>query len=353
MTNAKAKAFEALLADLNKDKMFQSDTGAIIAKLGDRPMDVETISSGSLLVDLALGGGFAKGRVIELFGPEASGKTSFSLTAAGMVQKAGGNAVLVDLENAFDPKYAKKLGVDTKELAVSQPDYAEQAMNLVYKLAESGAVDLIIVDSIAALVPKRALEGSAEDNHIGLVARLLSQSLPKIASIANKTKTTIIFINQTREKIGVMFGNPETTTGGKAMQFYASQRVRVSRLSEKVTDANGELSGNVIKFKVVKNKIAPPFKEGTTILTFGHGVDRAGEALEAGAELGVIERPNTRKYIEIETGEVIGNSRAEALQKLQEDSEMLDRISEAISHAFDQDEDEEEIESPSESTEEE
>lgn len=329
---SKSKAFDSLLKDINKK--FDQKTGTVIAKLKDRPINIETISTGSLLLDLALGGGFAKGRVIEIYGPEASGKTSFSLTAAGEVQKDGGNAVLLDLENAFDPRYAKKLGVNVEDLAVVQSETAERSLQIVKVLAESGIVDLIIVDSIAALIPEKEAAGEIGDQNIGLRARLLSSALPQLAKVANESNTTIIFINQTREKVGVLYGSPETTTGGKAMGFYASQRVRVSRLSKKITDKDGNISGNLVKFKVIKNKIAPPFKEGETILTFGFGVDKVGEVFKAGVELGAIDRPTPRKYIEVETGEVIGNSRAEAEERVMNDPDLVQRLSEVIKEKF-------------------
>lgn len=326
--NQKLEAFEAALKMVNKE--LETETGTLIAKLGDRPMEVQTISTGSVVLDSITGGGFPRGRLIEIYGQEASGKTSIALTAVGNVQREGGNAVFVDLENALDPKYARKLGVDTNALAVSQPDYAEQAMNLVYRLTNSGTVDIIVVDSIASMIPKAELEGDMEQQTIGLLARLMSKGLRQLASAANKTGTTILFINQTRDAIGGFspMGTPQTTPGGKAMKFYASQRIEVKKTVkvEEKTSNGKEIVGNEVRMTVRKNKIAPPFGVGTTVLTFGRGIDRAGEMITVGPEYGVILKPNNRTYIEAATGEVIGTSRADATEKLQKDKVMLERL---------------------------
>lgn len=329
---AKRAAFDEILKQANKE--IKSDTGTLIARLGDRPMDVKTISSGSLVVDSITGGGFPVGRLIEIYGAEASGKTSMALTAAGNVQKNGGNVAYIDLENALDPKYAKKLGVDIDSLAVAQPESAEQALTLVFKLAKSGVVDLIVVDSIASLVPKAELEGDVEQQTIGLLARLLSRTLRQLIGMANKTDTTVIFINQTRDNIGGFspFGTPQTTPGGKAMKFYASQRLEVKRIGQ-VKDGK-DIIGNEVKVIVKKNKIAPPFMEGVTVLTYNKGINKAAEMIEVGADYGVIGRPNNRTYIETETGEVIATSKAAAVERLEQSPEILERLSVALQESI-------------------
>ncbi len=337
VNEAKLKAFNEALKRLNNSKgLLSSDSGQLIAKLSDKPRNVSTISTGSLVLDSILGGGIPVGRLIEVYGPEASGKTSIALTAIGNVQRAGGTAAFVDLENALDPKYAKKLGVDVDNLAVAQPDYAEQALELVQQLTESGVVDIIVVDSIAALVPKLELEGDMDQGSIGLVARLMSRSLKKLIGAANRTKTTIIFVNQTRDAIGGFspVGTPTTTTGGKAMKFYASQRIQVNRRQQ--IKEGKDIIGNEVKLKVVKNKIAPPFGEGLTVLTFSRGINRHAELVQVGPGLGVITMPNNRTYIETETGEKIGSSKADAIAKLERDPEMFNRISLELKRVLDE-----------------
>lgn len=326
--SAKMKAFDEALKMANAE--VKSDLGAIIAKLSDRPMDVKTIPTGSVVLDSISGGGFPRGRLIEIYGKEASGKTSIALTAVGNVQREGGTAVFVDFENALDPNYARKLGVNIEELAVAQPDFAEQGLNLVYKLIQSGVVDIIVIDSIAAMIPKAELEADMEQQTIGLLARILSRGLKQIASAANKTGTTVVFINQTRDAVGSFspYGTPQTTPGGKAMKFYASQRIEVQRKGQ-VKDGK-DIIGNEVKIKIVKNKIAPPFGEGMTVLTFGRGINPAAELIEVGPEIGVITRPNNRTYIETETGEVIGKSKAEALEAIEKDEAMLARLQAAV-----------------------
>lgn len=324
VNEAKMKAFEDALKFVNKE--IDSETGTLIAKLSDRPMDVEVISTGSVVLDAILGGGLPRGRLIECYGSSGSGKTSCALTAAGNVQKNGGTVAFIDLENALDPRYARKLGVDTDMLAVAQPDYAEQALNLVHRLTSSGAFDLIIVDSIAAMVPKAELEGNMEQVTVGLLARLMSRALRQLVSLANKTGTTVIFINQTRDQIGGFspFGTPQTTPGGKAMQFYASQRIEVKRLGQ-VKDGK-EIIGNEVRMTIRKNKIAPPFGVGTTVLTFNKGINRAAEMIETGPDYGVIIKPNNRTYVNAITGEVIATSKAEAVAALEKDPAQLEAL---------------------------
>lgn len=335
---AKLKAFNEALKRLNsvKSGLLSSDSGQLIAKLSDRPLNVETISTGSLVLDSILGGGLARGRIVEIFGKESSGKTSIALTAVANTQKAGGTAAFIDLENALDPKYAKKLGVDIDNLAVAQPDYAEQALQLVQELAESGVVDIIVVDSVAALVPKLELEGDLDQNSIGLVARLLSRTLKKLVSTANRTKTTIVLINQTRVAIGAYSptGTPEDTTGGKAIKFYASQRISVNRRGQ-IKDGK-DVIGNEVRFKIVKNKVAPPFGEGLTVLTFGSGINKAAELVTVGPAVGVISMPNNRTYVEAATGEVFAKSKAEAVEKLETDTELFNRLSEHLKRVLDE-----------------
>lgn len=323
--------FEAVLATINKDKKFETEHGdPVVSLMGDAPQKVETISTGSLVLDSILGGGLAKGRVIEIFGQESSGKTSIALTAVGNVQKNDGTAMFIDLEHALDPRYASKLGVDIPNLAISQPDNAEQALDLLTWVTDSGAADIIVVDSLAALVPKVEIEGDMDDQTIGVVARLLSKVLRKLVGMAHRTGTTVILINQLRDHIGGFspFGTPQITTGGKATKFYASQRLEVKR-TEQVKEGK-ELIGNKIRLTVVKNKIAPPFQKGETVLTFGHGIHQQAEMIEVGEKYGVIDKPNARSYFEAETGERIGTSKANAIETLETDEEMFARLQAAL-----------------------
>lgn len=322
---AKQKAFDDVLKKVSSE--IKTNTGGkAISRLSDVPQGIEKISSGSLVFDSILGGGFPRGRLIELYGPEASGKTSFALNAAAEVQRNGGTVAFIDVEQAFSADYAATLGVDIDSLGFSQPDYAEQALNIVMKLTESGVVDLIIVDSIAALTPKAELEGDMEDHTIGLLARLMGKALRKITPAANKTGTTIIFINQVRDAVGQFspMGTPQTTPGGKAMKFFASQRVEVKRRGQ--IKEGGEVVGNEIRLKVIKNKVGRPYLTGTTLLTFSKGINLANEIMEVGADLGILERPNNRTYIHAGTGEILGKSRAEALERIETDPEVLESL---------------------------
>lgn len=331
--DAREKALDDALKVIN-GKLKSQAGGELIAKFGNKPKHVPTISTGSLVLDSLLGGGFAKGRIIEVFGPEASGKTSIALTALGNAQKAGETAAFIDLEHALDPYYAETLGVDMENLLFSQPDYAEQALNLLIQLINSGTVDFIVLDSVAALIPKAEFEGSFEDQTIGLVARILSKALRQIAAAAAKNNVTVVFINQTRVAIGGYSPNgvPETTTGGKALQFTASQRVRVAG-TKQITEGK-ETIGKAVILNIKKNKIAPPFLKGETVLTFAQGINQKAELIEVGPQFGVIERPNTRTYIEAATGERIGTSKAEALATLETNEVMFKRLAAALQEAI-------------------
>jgi recombination protein RecA len=292
----KAAIFDALIADTNS----KFGKGSLQLLGSTAHANVQTSSTGSMVVDHILGGGLARGRVHEIFGPEASGKTSLALTAIANVQKAGGNAVLIDAEHALDPKYAKVLGVDVDKLALGTPTYAEQALDMMIEMTKSGAVDIVVLDSVAALVPKAELEGDMEQNSVGLMARIMGKALRKITPIAAESKTIVVFINQTREKVGIMFGSPETTPGGKALKFYASERIRIAR-KQQVKDKDIVI-GTLVHVKCVKNKIAPPYQEGDTVLTFNKGIHREAELLQIAVDQKIINNKNGH-YTDAETGE--------------------------------------------------
>ncbi|MCD5375390.1 recombinase RecA [Candidatus Gracilibacteria bacterium] len=312
----------------------QYGTGSIM-KLGDedRSKSVETSGSGSLSLDMALGGGYAKGRIVEIYGPESSGKTTLTLHAIAEVQKAGGTAAFIDAEHALDPSYAEKVGVNTSELIISQPDYGEQALEITEKLVNSGAVDLIVIDSVAALTPKAEIEGDMGDSHMGLQARLMSQALRKITGAINRSGCTVIFINQIRMKIGVMFGSPETTTGGNALKFYASQRLDIRR-KEKIESGTGmdkEINGNKTRVKVIKNKIAPPFREGEFDIMYNIGISKVGELVDIGAATGVVKKSGAfYSYGEIK----LGQGREKAKQYLTDNPELALEIEEVIKNSI-------------------
>ena len=283
--NEKLKALQAAMAKIEKD----FGRGSVM-RMGDEQVeDVDVIPTGSLALNAALGvGGYPKGRIIEIYGPESSGKTTLAIHAIAEAQKAGGIAAFIDAEHAFDRFYAKKLGVDVDELLISQPDNGEQALEIADQLIRSSAIDIIVIDSVAALTPKAEIEGDMGDNKVGLQARLMSQALRKLTSTISKTNTTCIFINQLREKIGVMFGNPETTTGGNALKFYASVRLDIRRVTT-LKDGDTPI-GNQVRVKIVKNKVAPPFRKAEFEITFGEGISHTGEIVDLGVEMGVIKK---------------------------------------------------------------
>ena len=316
INDEKQKALDAALSQIEK----QFGKGSVM-KLGDSSanMNVETIPTGSLSLDIALGlGGIPKGRVIEVYGPESSGKTTVALHMVAEVQKRGGVAGFIDAEHALDPVYASKIGVDIDNLYISQPDNGEQALEITETLVRSGAVDIIIVDSVAALVPKAEIDGDMGDSHVGLQARLMSQALRKLTACISKTNCTVIFINQLREKVGVMFGNPETTTGGRALKFYSSVRMDVRRI-ETLKQA-GDMIGNRTRIKVVKNKIAPPFKEAEFDIMFGEGISREGDVLDLAANIGVINKSGAWYAY---NGDKIGQGRENAKQFLRDHPEVM------------------------------
>ena len=314
----KDKALEQVLADIEK----QFGAGAIM-KLGDNEhMNVDVTSSGSLTIDIALGvGGYPKGRIIEIFGPESSGKTTVALQAIAEVQKNGGRAAFIDAEHALDPVYAKNLGVNINELLLSQPDTGEQALEICDALVKSDAVDIVVIDSVAALVPQAEIDGEMGDSHVGLQARLMSQALRKLSGTMNKTKTTAIFINQLREKVGVMFGNPENTPGGRALKFYSTIRLDVRRGEQiKLGD---QIVGNKTNIKVVKNKVAPPFKTATVDIMYGEGISREGEILDIGSELAIVDKSGAWYSY---NGQKIGQGKENVKVYLKENPALRDEI---------------------------
>ena len=315
----KLKALDAAISQIER----QYGKGSVM-KLGDTSshMKVETVPTGSISLDIALGqGGLPKGRIIEIYGPESSGKTTVALHAVAEVQKAGGIAGFIDAEHALDPVYAKNIGVDIDNLYISQPDNGEQAMEITETMVRSGAIDIVIVDSVAALVPKAEIDGDMGDSHVGLQARLMSQALRKLTAAISKSNCIVIFINQLREKIGVMFGNPETTTGGRALKFYASVRLDVRRIE--AIKQGGEVIGNRTRIKVVKNKIAPPFQEAEFDIMFGKGISREGDILDNAANLGIVNKSGAWYAYE---GEKIGQGRENAKQFLREHPEICQEI---------------------------
>ena len=312
------KALDAALSQIEK----QYGKGSVM-KLGDTShMQVETVPTGSLSLDIALGaGGVPKGRIVEIYGPESSGKTTVALHMVAEVQKRGGIAGFIDAEHALDPVYARNIGVDIDNLYISQPDNGEQALEITETMVRSGAVDIVIVDSVAALVPKAEIEGDMGDSHVGLQARLMSQALRKLTSVVSKTNCIVIFINQLREKIGVMFGNPETTTGGRALKFYASVRLDVRRTE--ALKQGGEVIGNHTKVKVVRNKIAPPFKEAEFDIMFGQGISTIGDILDLAANCGIVNKSGAwYAYNDAK----IGQGRENAKQYLKENRQICDEI---------------------------
>ncbi len=312
------RAIDLALAQMDK----QFGKGAVLRLGSDAVVPVQVISSGSISIDVALGvGGFPRGRVVEIFGPESSGKTTVTLQVIAQAQKAGGTAAFIDAEHALDPIYARKLGVDTDSLLVSQPDSGEQALEITSALVASGALDVVVIDSVAALVPKAELDGEMGDSHMGLHARLMSQALRKLTGVVSRTNTCLIFINQVREKIGVMFGNPETTTGGRALKFYSSVRVEIRRTGP-IKDGE-TVVGNRTKVKVVKNKVAPPFREAEFDILFGEGTSREGDLLDTAVSKNVIEKAGSWFSYK---GEKIGQGRENARQYLKARPDVLGRL---------------------------
>ena len=322
----KKKALEAAMSQIEK----QFGKGSVM-KLGEfKAMEIEAIPTGALSLDIALGiGGVPRGRIIEVFGPESSGKTTLALHIIAEAQKIGGEAAFIDAEHALDPVYAKKLGVDIDNLIVSQPDTGEQALEITESLVRSGALDVIVVDSVAALVPKAEIDGDMGDSHMGLQARLMSQALRKLAGAINKSKTVLIFINQLREKIGVMFGNPETTTGGRALKFYASVRMDIRKIENIKQD--GEVKGNRVRVKVIKNKVAPPFREAEFDIIYGEGISKEGNILDMAVNLDIVEKAGSWFSY---NGERIGQGRENVKKYLKENPKMLEEIEGKVREDF-------------------
>ena len=318
----KLKALRAALDKIEKDH----GKGSIM-KMGDEKVDdIEVIPTGSIALNAGVGvGGYPRGRIIEIYGPESSGKTTLAIHAIAEAQQTGGIAAFIDAEHAFDRFYAAKLGVDIENLYISQPDNGEQALNIAEQLIRSSAVDIIVIDSVAALTPKQEIEGDMGDNKVGLQARLMSQALRKLTSLINKTNTTCIFINQLREKIGVMFGTPETTTGGNALKFYASVRLDIRRISQ-LKDGD-EVKGNQVRVKVVKNKVAPPFRKAEFDIMFGEGISKSGEIVDLGVDLGIIKKSGS--WFSYNDSR-LGQGRDAAKQLIADNPELADEIAEQI-----------------------
>lgn len=325
MADAKQEAIKNAVALIEK----QFGKGSIM-KLGEtKKVNVDMIPTGSISLDLALGGGVPRGRVVEIYGPESSGKTTLSLHVVANAQKMGGQAAFVDAEHALDPEYAKRIGVDIDNLLLSQPDNGEQALEIVETLVRSGAIDVIVIDSVAALTPKAEIEGDMGDSHMGLQARLMSQALRKLTSAISKTKTTVIFLNQIRMKIGVMFGNPETTTGGNALKFYASVRIDIRKADkiEEGTGDNKEITGNKVRTKIVKNKVYPPFKTAEFDLMYNKGINFISDLLDAGVKYGVIKKSGNTYQI----GEKkLGVGREQAKEALEKDAKLAKHLEEQL-----------------------
>ena len=329
--------------DMNKDEKLKALDAALtqiekaygkgsVMKLGDSRanMNIETVPTGSISLDIALGlGGVPKGRIVEVYGPESSGKTTVALHMVAEVQKRGGIAGFIDAEHALDPVYARNIGVDIDNLYISQPDNGEQALEITETMVRSGAVDIVIVDSVAALVPKAEIDGEMGDSHVGLQARLMSQALRKLTAVISKSNCIVIFINQLREKVGVMFGNPETTTGGRALKFYASVRLDVRRIE--TLKQGGEVTGNRVRVKVVKNKIAPPFKEAEFDIMFGKGISKEGDVLDLAASVGIVQKSGAWFAY---GGDKIGQGRENAKAYLREHPEIMDEIEHKVRVAY-------------------
>lgn len=327
--SGKTKALGLALETIEK----QFGKGSIM-KLGEaHRVQVECIPTGALSLDIALGGGIPKGRVVEVYGPESSGKTTLTLHAIAEVQRQGGTAAFIDAEHALDPAYAQRIGVDTANLLLSQPDNGEQALEIVETLVRSNAVDLIVVDSVAALVPRAEIEGDMGDSHMGLQARLMSQALRKLTGVISRSHATVIFINQIRMKIGVMFGNPETTTGGNALKFYASVRMDIRRIAQ--IKQGDEIVGNRTRVKVVKNKIAPPFRQAEFDIMYNQGISKAGDVLDLATERGIVEKSGAWFAY---NGEKIGQGREAVKKYLDENPKVLDEIAKKVQTAAEKEE---------------
>ena len=324
--NERRKALDVALSQIEK----QFGKGSVM-RLGDfKAMEIDVVPTGALSLDMALGvGGLPRGRIIEIYGPESSGKTTLALSVVAEAQKLGGEAAFIDAEHALDPAHARKLGVDIDNLIVSQPDTGEQALEITESLVRSGALDVIVVDSVAALVPKAEIDGDMGDSHMGLQARLMSQALRKLAGAINKSKTVLIFINQLREKIGIMFGNPETTTGGRALKFYASVRMDIRRIENIKQD--GEVRGNRVRVKVIKNKVAPPFREAEFDVMYGEGISKVGNVLDMAVNLDIIQKAGSWFSY---NGDRVGQGRENVKKYLKENPDILEEIEQKVRDNF-------------------